>query len=225
MGDAIGQMLPFAVGVAISPMPIVAIVLMLVTPKAKTNGLAFLLGWVVGILIVGTIALLIVNPDRSSESGGKATWVSWLELVLGLLLLLVAVRQWRSRPQEGEEPAIPKWMGALDGLTPVKALGAGMLLSGVNPKNLIFIIGGADAIAQTYISGSQEAIVWLIFMLIASLGVVTPVIIYFVMGERAAAVLEGLKDWMARNNTAIMAVLCVIIAAKLIGVAISGFSS
>jgi threonine/homoserine/homoserine lactone efflux protein len=225
MGDAIGQMLPFAIGVAISPMPIVAIVLMLVTPKAKTNGLAFLLGWIVGILIVGTIALLIVNPDESSSNSGKATWVSWLELVLGLLLLLVAVRQWRGRPHEGDEVATPKWMGALDTFTPVKALGAGILLSGVNPKNLIFIIGGADAIAQTYISGSQEAVVWLIFMLIASLGVVTPVIIYFVMGERAAGTLESLKDWMARNNTAIMAVLCVIIAAKLIGVAISGFSS
>jgi threonine/homoserine/homoserine lactone efflux protein len=225
MGNAIGQMLPFAIGVAISPMPIVAIVLMLVTPKAKTNGLAFLLGWLIGILVVGTIALLIVNPDGSSESSGKATWVNWLELVLGLLLLLVAVRQWRSRPHEGEEVATPKWMGALDSFTPVKALGAGMLLSGANPKNLIFIIGGADAIAQTYISGSQEAVVWLIFMLIASLGVLAPVVIFFVMGDRAAATLESLKDWMARNNTAIMAVLCVIIAAKLIGVAISGFSS
>jgi len=38
MGDAIGQMLPFAVGVVLSPMPVVALVLMLVTPKAKANG-------------------------------------------------------------------------------------------------------------------------------------------------------------------------------------------
>jgi threonine/homoserine/homoserine lactone efflux protein len=225
MGDAIGQMLPFAVGVAISPMPIVAIVLMLVTPKARTNGLAFLLGWIIGIAIVGAIALAIVNPDESSAGSGKATWISWLELILGLLLLLVAVRQWRSRPHEGEEAATPKWMGALDDFTPVKALAAGAALSGLNPKNLLFIIGGADAIAETYISGSQEVVAWLVFMLIASLGVVTPVVIYFVMGERATAVLENLKNWMARNNTAITAVLCVIIAAKLIGVAISGFSS
>ena len=52
-----------------------------------------------------------------------------------------------------------------------------------------------------------------------------PVVIYYAMGERAAALLDSLKGWMARSNTAIMAVLCVIIAAKLIGAAISGFSS
>ena len=149
----------------------------------------------------------------------------WLDLVLGLLLLLVAVRQWRARPHEGDEVATPKWMGALDGFTPVKALATGMLLSGVNPKNLIFIVGGASAIAQTHISGSQEAVAWLVFALIASLGVATPVVIYFAMGKRAPAVLEALKDRLARNNTAIMAVLCVIIAAKLIGAAISGFSN
>ena len=198
---------------------------MLVTPKAKTNGLAFLLGWVAGILVVGTIALLVVNPDRSGDSSSRPTWIDWLELVLGLLLLLVALRQWRSRPHEGEEAATPKWMGALDSFTPAKALGAGMLLSGANPKNLLFIVGGASAVAQTQVAGSQEAVVWLIFTLIASIGVAAPVVIYFAMGERATAVLESLKGWMARSNTAIMAVLCVIIGAKLIGAAISGFSS
>jgi threonine/homoserine/homoserine lactone efflux protein len=224
MGGALGQMLPFAVGVAISPMPIVAIVLMLVTPKAKPNGLAFLLGWVAGVAVVGTIALLIVNPDDSGSSS-KPAWANWLELILGLLLLLVATRQWRARPHADAEAATPKWMGALDSFTPAKALCAGMLLSGLNPKNLILIIGGADAIATTYISGAQEAVAWLIFTLIASIGVAAPVVIYFVMGERAAVMLDGLKNWMARSNTAIMAVLCVIIAAKLIGAAISGFSA
>jgi hypothetical protein len=43
MGEAIGQLPPFAVGVAVSPMPIVAVVLMLVTPRARSNGPAFLL--------------------------------------------------------------------------------------------------------------------------------------------------------------------------------------
>ena len=93
---------------------------------------------------------MVINPGRSSDSDGKATWVSWLELALGLLLLHVAVRQWRARPHAGEEAATPKWMGALDSFTPAKALAAGCVLSGVNPKNLIFIVGGADAVAQTY---------------------------------------------------------------------------
>jgi succinate dehydrogenase hydrophobic anchor subunit len=45
------------------------------------------------------------------------------------------------------------------------------------------------------------------------------------MGDRAASILDGLKDWMAQNNTAVMAVLCLIIGVKLVGDAISGLSA
>jgi threonine/homoserine/homoserine lactone efflux protein len=145
--------------------------------------------------------------------------------VLGLLLVLVGIKQWRSRPTGDEDVALPKWMGALQGFTPVKAGGAGFLLSALNPKNLIFIVGGATAVAQTAISGIDQAIVWAIFAVIASLGVAAPVVIYFAMGDRAADRLGALKTWMARNNATIMAVMILIIAAKLIGDGISGLST
>src|SRR4051794_5585827 len=96
MGEAIGQMLPFAVGVALSPMPIVAIVLMLLTPKAVSNGLSFLAGWVIGIAVAGTIVLLIVDPSSTTDEGVPADWTFWLKLVLGVLLVLVGIKQWRS---------------------------------------------------------------------------------------------------------------------------------
>jgi hypothetical protein len=72
--EAIGQVLPFAVGVAISPMPIVAVVLMLVTPRARTNGPAFILGWVVGIAVAGAILLAIAGPANASDDGQPAQW-------------------------------------------------------------------------------------------------------------------------------------------------------
>ena len=224
MGEAIGQLLPFAVGVAVSPMPIVAVVLMLVTPRARSNGPAFLLGWIVGIAVAGAIVLAIARPAGAGQQGQPPAWASWLELVLGLLLLVVAVRQWRSRPHGGEEVATPKWMGALETFTPAKAAGAAVLLGTINPKNLLFIIGGAAAVAQTGIPAGQQAVAWAVFTVLASLGVAAPVVIYLAMGKRAAGLLDGLKTWMARNNTAVMAVLCLIVGVKLLGDAITGFS-
>jgi hypothetical protein len=44
------------------------------------------------------------------------------------------------------------------------------------------------------------------------------------MGDRAERLLEGLKAWMAAHNAAIMAVLCLIIATKLIGDGISSLA-
>ena len=116
-------------------------------------------------------------------------------------------------------------MSALDGLTPAKAGGMTVLLGVVNPKNLIFIVGGAAAIAQTGVSSGDQVIAWTVFTLIATVGVAAPLVIYFAMGARAASILDGLKTWMARNNTAVMAVLCLIIGIKLVGDAITGLSS
>jgi Sap, sulfolipid-1-addressing protein len=50
------------------------------------------------------------------------------------------------------------------------------------------------------------------------------VAIYFLMGARAEHVLDELKRWMASHNAAIMAVLCLVIGAKLIGDGISGLA-
>jgi threonine/homoserine/homoserine lactone efflux protein len=222
MQDAIGQMLPTAVGVAISPLPIVAVVLMLVTPRGRVNGPAFVLGWIAGLAIVGVIVLAVAGGADASTDGEPATWVSVLKLLLGLAALLIGARQFRGRPHEGETPESPKWMRALDAFTPVKAIGAGMLLSGLNPKNLLLAVAGAATIAQTGIDAGEQAIAYAIFVLIATLGVGLPVAIAMVMGERSRELLDRLKDWLASNNAVIMATLLVVIGAKLIGDAISG---
>lgn len=224
MGKAIGQLMPFAVGVAVSPMPIVAVVLMLVTRQARSNGPAFLSAWLAGIGIGGAIVLALARPANANENGTPADWTYWVKLVLGLALVLLAARQWRSRPHEGDEVATPRWMGALDHFTPAKAAIAGVALSIANPKNLLLIVGGAATLAQFGLARGDETVCWIVFTLIASVGVGAPVVIYFAMGDRGAAILDELKTWMARNNAAVMAVLCLIIGVKLIGDAITGLS-
>jgi threonine/homoserine/homoserine lactone efflux protein len=225
VGQAIGNVLPLALGVALSPIPIVAVVLMLATPRGRLNGPAFVLGWIVGLAIVGTIVLLLAGGISASSGGQPKTWVSVLKLVLGLLLVLVAVRQWHGRPHGDEEAQLPGWMKAIDTFTPVKSAGLAVLLAGPNPKNLLLTIAAGAAIAQAGISSGQQAIVLAIFIVIATLGLAIPVGIYYALGDRSAEVLSKLRVWMVANNQAIMAVLCSVIAAKLIGDAIAGFTS
>jgi len=224
MGQAIGGSLPLAIGIAISPVPIIAVVLMLTTSRARVNGPAFILGWLLGLGVIGAIVLAIADPAKASNSGAPATWVSWLKIVLGTLLLLVAVRQFRGRPHDQEQAAMPKWMGAIDNFKPPAALGTGALLAGANPKNLLLAVGGAVAIAQTGIGGAQQAVAYLIFAVIATIGIGAPVGIYFALGKRSQDILGRLKDWMAQHNAVIMSVLCLIIGAKLIGDAISALT-
>src|SRR4051812_6383057 len=224
MGEAIGQVLSLGVGVAISPVPIIAVVLMLGTPRARTNGPAFVAGWVFGLAVVGGIVLAAAGGAGATDGAAPATWVSVLKLVLGALLLLVAVRQWRGRPRGDEAAELPKWMQTIDGFTPGRSFGIAAALAGVNPKNLLLTAGAAAAIAQTGASTGDQIVALAVFILIGTLGPGIPVAIYFLMGERAEHLLDELKTWMGANNAAIMAVLCLVIGAKLIGDGISGLA-
>ena len=222
MGDAIGQVLPLAVGVALSPVPIIAVVLMLGTPRARTNGPAFILGWLVGLSLVGVLVLLVSSGADASDDDGPATWVSILKLVLGVLLLGIAARQWRGRPRGEADASLPKWMEAIDRFTPARSAGMALALSAVNPKNLVLTVGAAAAIAQTGASTGGQAAALAVFVVIGGLGPGIPVAVYFLMGDRASGILDGLKSWMGDHNAAIMAVICLVIGAKLIGDGISG---
>ena len=224
-GQAIGQVLSFGVGVALSPVPIIAVVLMLATPKGRTNGPAFLTGWVLGIAVLGTIVLLIASGASASENGSPETWVSIVKIFLGVLLWLLAVRQWRGRPRGGGEPEMPAWMKSIDTFTPFKSAGIGALLSAVSPKNLLLVVGAAAAIAQTGASAVGQAVALIVFIVLATLGVGAPVAIYFLMGDRATRILDELHDWMVRENATMIAVICLIIGAKLIGDAITALAT
>jgi Sap, sulfolipid-1-addressing protein len=225
VGQAIGGSLALAVGVALSPVPIIAVVLMLTTRRARLNGPLFVLGWLAGLAVVGAIVLCVAGPAGASSAGAPATWVSWVKVALGLLLLLVAARQFRGRPRDGDRAALPKWMGRIDDIRPLAACGLAALLAGVNPKNLLLAVGGAASIAQTGISGGGQAVAYLVFALVGTIGVGTPVVLYFALGSRADKPLAGLKDWMSEHNAVIMSVLCLVIGVKLIGDAISGLTA
>jgi threonine/homoserine/homoserine lactone efflux protein len=198
---------------------------MLATPRGRVNGPAFLAGWIAGIAVLGTVVLLAASGASATKQGSPATWVSVLQIVLGVLLLLVAVKQWRGRPRGSGEPQLPSWMKAIDKFTAVRSLAMGVALSAVNPKNLLLVVGAAAAIAQTGASTGSQAVALAVFIVIATLGVGAPVAIYFLMGDRAGRILGSLHDWMARENATIMTVICLIIAAKLIGDAIVGLTS
>ena len=73
MGRAIGELLPSAVGVGISPLPIVAMVLMLVSAHGRANGPAFLLGWVAGVLGAGAILLVVAGAPARTRTALQPT--------------------------------------------------------------------------------------------------------------------------------------------------------
>ena len=217
-----GDLLPMAIGVALSPVPIIAVILMLGTPKARSNGPAFAAGWVLGLIIVSVIVLLLASDSDDTDSG-SSTAVDVIKLLFGVLFLLMAFKQWQARPKAGVEPEMPKWMAAIDRFTAGKSLGLGLVLSGVNPKNLALTLAAAASIAQAGLSGGESAIAVAIFVIIGSLTVAGPVI-YYLLASNSAGVLGSIKQFMTEHNAVIMFVLLLVLGAKLIGNGIAGLS-
>ncbi|MGA9858975.1 MAG: GAP family protein [Solirubrobacteraceae bacterium] len=222
MAKAIGEILPYALGAAISVVPIIAIILMLVTPKARTNGTAFAAGFVLGLAVVCTLAVALAGGSNFSSSSGPTQTASIIKLALGLLLLFAAARQWRSRPKPGEAPKMPKWLASIDTFTAPRSFGVGAALSAVNPKNLAMSLAAGLSIAQTGLSTAQNAVSILIYVLLAGATILTPLGIYLVMGQRADERLGAWRSWLADNNAAVMSVLLLVFAVVLIGKGISG---
>jgi threonine/homoserine/homoserine lactone efflux protein len=217
MGKVIGEFLPLAVGVAISPIPIIAVILMLFSGRARQNSLAFTLGWIVGIVIAMAALIGIASTQDLSTGGQPSDTSSWIKLILGLLLLLVAAGQWHKRPKPGEEAKMPAWMAKIDTLKPAAALGLGFLLSAVNPKNLLLIAGAAVTIAAADLGSTDTVIVVAIFTLIGACTVAGPTLAYLFLGAKVQPALDGAKVWLSANSTTVMAVLLLVIGVSLFG--------
>src|SRR5262245_31274855 len=141
LGNTIGEVLPYALVIALSPIPLVAVILMLFSPRARANSWLFLLGWILGVLGGVVVVLVIANTQDLTESSGQADdSVSTIHLVLGVVLVFLAYRQWQKRPKEGETPELPKYLAAVDAMTPVRTFGLAVVLGAVNPKNLVMLI-------------------------------------------------------------------------------------
>ena len=148
MGTAIGELLPLAVAIAISVTMIITTVLMLLSPQAKSRTVGLLAGCVVGV--AGAVALFTLLADLlpTQDSGGSSLAASVIKMVVGVLLVVLALRQWRERPASGDRAELPKWMAGVDSMTPGKALWLGLLLSAVVPKNLLLALSAGLIVGE-----------------------------------------------------------------------------
>lgn len=222
VGETIGQVLSFGIAVTLNPVTIIAVVLVLDSPRAKASGPLLLIGWTLGLFAVAGLVAILSTGAGAGDGGEPSTAVSYARLLFGLLLLVIAKRQFGKRPAPGEEAEMPRWMKAVDDIGPFRAFGTGIVLAVANPKNLILVAGAGAAVAATGSAPGDQLAALLVFAVIGTIGPAVPVGIYFFMQDRSEILLARLSQWMTRQSSTIIGVLCLIIGALLIGEGISG---
>lgn len=226
MGVAIGEILTPALGVAISPFPIVSVILMLTSGRGRARGPAFALGWMIGLAAM--VGFLLIVSDRlgiEPSDDGPSTAASIVRLLLGMGLLVLATKKWRSRSEGGDTPAPPGWMQSIERANPARAAVLGAGLSGLNPKNLMFNLVAGTAIASADTTPRGEAIAWVTYVLLASILVIGPVAWYLLAPASASPSLTLARHWLIRYSGVMVGMVLVLIGVSQVGGAISDLAS
>lgn len=102
MGSAFSAILSPAVGILISPFPIVGLILILLSNKARINSIFYTVGWIVGNIAIFFIGLFLMSSAVSS-SGDQSTLVKVVLIVLGALLILLGAHDFtKTSKKRGE---------------------------------------------------------------------------------------------------------------------------
>ena len=207
IGSVLTELIPLALVVALSPLSIIPAVLVLHTPRPRPTGLAFLIGWLIGLAALTAIFLTV-----SSLAGGLGNkppgWASWLRIVVGGALIVFGIYRWLTRKRSAHTPG---WMRSLSTITPTRAALTAAALTVLNPKVLFICAAAGLAIGTAGLDDSHAwlAVAW--YVAVASSTVAAPILAYAVSGDRLDGPLARLKDWMERQHATLVAVILIVI--------------
>ncbi|ORW89192.1 hypothetical protein AWB92_21470 [Mycobacterium sp. IEC1808] len=205
-------LIPLGLVISLSPLTIIPAVLVLQAPRARPSSLAFLAGWVLGIA-----ALTALSVAASGLLGGldksPPRWSSWLRVVLGSALIIYGIFKWFTRQGHSESPA---WMRTFDTITPARAGLTGAALAVVRPDVSLICVPAGLGIGTSGLGAAGDWLAAAFFVVVAASSVAIPILAYAAAGQRLDPTLARVKEWMDKNNAALLAALLVVIGAMVL---------
>lgn len=217
MGGILLLDLAYAAGVALSPTPIIIVILILFGSGGRRNAFAFLLGWIIGLAVLAVVLVAFDIAERFLSPNDVIARPG-IQVLLGLGVVFLAYRQWK-KPPVSAEAAAPKWLNSLNNVltessekfTPLRALGLAVVMSALSAKNIALMLAIILAISQIGPDVRDFVILMTVFVLVGSLTIGVPVVYAWLQGENAQAALTGWKDWIIQNRSRAMAALLAVL--------------
>jgi hypothetical protein len=223
MRYVIVELLPLIVGAAVVPLYSIAVVLLLQSEGGLLKASAFVSGGVIVRLVQGILfGLVIGEACKANREPGPRLIVSTLLLVVGILLLVTAFKQWRK--EDDPDAPTPHWMSAIGGLSALKTVGAGALFPIIAVKQWIFTLSAIGVIVEVGAGGAADVGAYLFFVLATQTLVLAPILAFAVAPHRTAKPLQATQIWLERNNRAIVIVMSLILGVWFLFKGITGLT-
>lgn len=207
MWDALAGMLPYSIGLLVSPLPVAAVIMLLVSAGGMKKAAVFEVTWLaVSLLFVLVIAAIVGDAKTVPHNAPTPLWEAVLAIVLGVVMLamaLLVLKAWqRQRRASSAAPPIPRWMHALDDLSTAKTAGLAAVLILANPVNASMLAAAGIALGRAPVAGDPELLAAVLFVLIGSLTMLTPWIVTLLTG-RHTGFLPTARHWLLLHNNAL----------------------
>ena len=219
MLSALGPLLPIAVAVAVSTVPIMATILILLSPKRNQSAIPFLIGWVVGMAAVVVIAAFGANALPIGSFRGQQRAIAISQILVGIALLVAAVMAWR-RATRARSDQGNRWLGRVDRMGPVAALGLALALN-LRPKALLLGAAAGLSVAGSSLKTTEAVIVLAIYVGLSSSTVIVPIVATLVAPAWTQPRLVLARDWLSHNSAYITVVVLLMVGFVILGAGIS----
>jgi hypothetical protein len=200
-------LIPLALVTAVSPLSIIPAVLVLHAPQPRPAGLAFLGGWLFG-LVAQTVLFVEGSGALGDMHNSPPKWASWVRVVLGSALILFGIYRWLTRHGHTESPA---WMRSFSTMRPRRAAITGLVLTVIRLEVLLMCLAAGLAIGTSHLDDVDKLVAGVFFIAVSASTVAIPILAYVAAGHRLDDLLERVKNWMEKNNAALLAGILVLI--------------
>lgn len=213
MNEAVGYLLPLASVVALSPLTLIAAVII----TGNRSRFAFLSGNLVIILVLLTLCVQLANVlIKPNEQ--EADRLSGMALIaLGSALVVLAGRKFATVRQGEIAGELPAWADNIERLSLMRTFLLGVVLAGVNPKNLLLMMSAATIIVSVDRDFATEMLLVIGFAVTASMVPIGIFIGMVTFPRPMSKLMVGLRSWLIQHNIAITATILLVIGLNVVG--------
>lgn len=198
--SAAGSVLFYALVAAASFVTLTAVLVVIRSERPRTNGIAFLSGFLFGTTI-GALLGLLLGQAAVERLSSHETIEGVLALLVGLALVAAGLAERRSPRPHGVEPDRKSAMAArLRDVGPGAALSIAALLGFGGPKRLVLAFLAMASISNADIGDVESLTLFVLYLAVATLVVSIPVGIVMVGGDRAIEAVGREESWLQRNS-------------------------
>lgn len=217
MDSVLWYVLPLAVATALSIFPILAAVLLLLSPDPVPTSVGYLAGWSAGVLILVTLFTFGARLIPPSSSEQMPPWAHAVELVLGVGLVVVGIGRIVLGRRRSTPASAPSWTKAMSHLGPRRAFAFGIAMN-ARPKNLTIALAAGLAIGSASLDILGSGIAVLIFTAVG-VSTVAALVLAYVFGSRSLRPrLERLSDWLVAQSSVVLSFSIVLLGAVMVGI-------